>query len=360
MSEANQPHLYCDINISSPFPIKAQFEAAASEVIAILGPSGAGKSTLLKTIAGITSAQAGIILCNQQLWFDSKQSLQLSPQQRYIGYVPQHYGLFEHQSVIKNVLTALSHLPKTQRLSQAEHWLRNVGLWELRNKRPAQLSGGQKQRVALARALAREPQLLLLDEPFSAVDNQTKEQLHLQLLKLKANIRCPVILVTHNYHEAMLLADKILVMDNGVVIQQGSPSQLLDAPNCKLVAKQLGLNNIIDIDRVEKQENDTIQLHFGEQALTIPTAKLETNQIPETCILPSSFDHDAEASDEYLLITPISYFQIRDGFRVLAQINGLDKVVELDFEPKLNIEIKKTIKWQPQTSKVKFTYKSTK
>ena len=352
MSEV-KPHLSCDIEISAPFAIKAQFETADSEVIAILGPSGAGKSTLLKTLAGLLTATKGTINCNKQVWLDSEQQIQLSPQQRCIGYVPQHYGLFEHQSVIKNVLTALKHLPTSKRLPQAQRWLQNVDLWHQKDKRPAQLSGGQKQRVALARALAREPQLLLLDEPFSAVDNQTKEQLHLQLLKLKSDIRCPVILVTHNYHEAMLLADKILVMAEGKVIQQGTPAQLLNAPNSKLVAKQLGLNNIIDIHNVEEMTDDRVRLCMGEQNITIPSAQLCTNSSPKACILPSSFHQNTENCDEYLLITPISFFQIRDGFRVLAQIQGTDKVVELDFEAKTDIPLKKTIKWFLQTKSIK-------
>ncbi len=354
MSEADDRRLSCDIEISTPFSVKARFEAAESEVIVILGPSGAGKSTLLKTLAGINSAQSGVIRCNQQLWFDNRR--QISPQRRHIGYVPQHYGLFEHQSVIGNVLTALNHLPGPRRRRQAQVWLTNVGLWELKHKRPAQLSGGQKQRVALARALAREPRLLLLDEPFSAVDNQTREQLYLQLLKLKSGIRCPVILVTHNHHEAMLLADRILVMAGGKIVQQGTPAQLLNAPNSKLVAKQLGLNNVIDIDRVETRENHSVRLHFGNQAITLPASRLKSGKKPEACILPGSFNQDAENASEYLLITPVSYFQIRNSFRVLAQINGTDKVVELDFANKKSIALKKIIKWHIDTNKIKNIY----
>lgn len=353
MNEADKAHLSCNIQLSQPVAVSAKFEANESEVIAILGPSGAGKSTLLKTLAGITISAKGEIYCDKQVWLDSKQHIQLSPQQRYIGYVPQHYGLFEHQSVLKNVLTALKHLPKSKRLSQAKHWLQNVGLWQLKDKRPAQLSGGQKQRVALARALAREPQLLLLDEPFSAVDNQTKEQLHLQLLKLKSDIRCPVILVTHNYHEAMLLADKILIMASGNIIQQGSPSQLLNTPNSKLVAKQIGLNNIIDLDSVTKVGNDLLCVTIGNQRIHIPSTNLNSNASPQACILPNRLEIPQEKTAEHILITPISYFQIRDGFRLLAQINSTNKVIELDCETKSVINLKKTIRWFPKQDMIK-------
>ncbi|MBM7071740.1 ATP-binding cassette domain-containing protein [Shewanella sp. 202IG2-18] len=351
MTAVDQPHLSCKVRISEPFPVVAEFTASSSDVIAILGPSGAGKSTLLKALAGIATKARGEIRCNGNVWLDSK--IQLSPQQRFIGYVPQHYGLFEHQSVINNIVTALKHLPKPDRFTQAKLWLENVGLWQHKDKRPIQLSGGQKQRVALARALAREPQLLLLDEPFSAVDNQTKEQLHLQLLKLKSAIECPVILVTHNYHEAMLLADKILIIDQGYIIQQGTPQQLLTSPTSTLVAKQIGLKNLVPISKIKPSSEGLYSIHFGEQQLTIPAQCITQSQQLTTCILPSRFGQHTSSHSVSLQLRPISFFQIRDGRRLLAQVIGTDSVIELDIEQEVEISLDTPLIWafDPNTIK---------
>ncbi len=350
MSAADKPHLFCNIKTTEPFTISAYFEAKEGEVIAILGPSGAGKSTLLKTLAGIATTATGTITCNGQTWLNDQ--IQLTPKQRYIGYVPQHYGLFEHQSVIKNIITALKHLPKPKRTLQAQLWLEKVGLWEFKDKLPAQLSGGQKQRVALARALAREPQLLLLDEPFSAVDNQTKEQLHLQLLQLKSNIKCPVILVTHNYHEAMLLADRVLIIAEGKIVQQGSPADLLNTPVSSLVAKQIGLNNIVEIDKLTEKDG-FYDITIGKQTLKVSSGQLPAGLQSTTCILPSRFEDGCINNDCRLSLIPISFFQIRDGFRLLARISSTDCIVELDYSPKVEIVIGELLLWHIPSKAIK-------
>ena len=179
--------LYCRIKQTEHITIDAEFTCKAGEVLAVVGPSGGGKSTLLRMIAGLNKPQAGEIRYGNTSWYSDEKSIQLSPQQRHLGYVPQHFGLFPNLTALENVIAALDHIPKSERATRAKDWLERVNLHGLPDRLPAHLSGGQRQRVALARALAREPSVLLLDEPFSAVDRETRERLYLELARLEKN-----------------------------------------------------------------------------------------------------------------------------------------------------------------------------
>lgn len=229
----------------SPIRLNAQFECAPGELLALVGPSGAGKTSVLRVIAGLLIPQEGHVSFGDDIWQDSSRSLNLSPQQRRVGLVFQNYALFPHMSAIDNVAVAAQSRghSRAQAHERAAGWLERMSLAGLFDRRPAQLSGGQQQRVALARALAREPQVLLLDEPFSAVDQVTRQQLQRELVRLRRQLNIPIVLVTHDLAEAATLADQLVILDRGESLQQGAPARVLRSPRNARVADLVGLPN---------------------------------------------------------------------------------------------------------------------
>jgi len=227
-----------------PIPLEAEFRCCKGELVALVGPSGSGKSTILRAIAGLNTPQFGEITCHGETWLDTGKNLYRSPQQRCIGMVFQEAALFPHMSVVDNIIAALDHVPQDRRRARATDWLERVNLSGLEKRKPATLSGGQQQRVALARALAREPEVLLLDEPFSAVDRVTRRKLQSELVALRQHIDIPVILVTHDLEEATLLSDKICVLHHGKTLDFGPPDRIMTQPVSPLVARLVDLPNI--------------------------------------------------------------------------------------------------------------------
>ena len=227
-----------------PMPLAGAFRCAPCEVLALVGPSGAGKTSMLRVLAGLMRPARARITVGGEVWCDTAQGVFLPPQQRHVGLVFQDYALMPHLSARDNVALSLLHLPRPERITQATRGLEHVGLGtELQARRPAHLSGGQQQRVAVARALARQPKLLLLDEPFSAVDQMSRQGLYRLLADLRRELAIPMLLVTHDLNEARLLADRLVVMDAGQVLQQGSPSDIHSAPRNARVADLVGIHN---------------------------------------------------------------------------------------------------------------------
>ncbi len=254
---------------AGPIPLNASFCCASGELLALVGPSGSGKTTLLRTIAGLYQPEQGRVSCAGAEWFWAQegQRRSLTPQARRIGMVFQDYALFPHLTALQNVQLAMGHLPRVQRLEQATQWLSRVRLQGLEARYPSELSGGQRQRVALARALAREPQALLLDEPFSAVDQVTRRRLQRELALLRQHISIPIILVTHDLDEANALADQICVLHNGVSLQQGTPEALFRRPASPLVARLLDRHNVFSGEVVETDAGRRLQ--WGEWRLEV-------------------------------------------------------------------------------------------
>lgn len=224
-----------------PIALDMAFSCAAGELIALIGPSGAGKTTVLRAIAGIYRSTSGQIRCAGETWFDSDAGVNWPSHQRRVGLVFQAYALFPHLTALGNVEAALGQVPRNQRRQRAEHLLGMVNLDGFGARRPAELSGGQQQRVALARALAREPEVLLLDEPFSAVDRRTRRILRDELIELRRTVRAPIILVTHDIDEAAAMADRLIVIDAGMILQQGPAAELLALPASDRVRTALDL-----------------------------------------------------------------------------------------------------------------------
>lgn len=228
----------------APMPLHGGFGCEPGELLALVGPSGAGKTSLLRCLAGLMRPAHGHVSVGDTVWVDTAAGVCLPPQQRHVGLVFQHYALMPHLSALDNVALSLLHLPRAQRRARAAHWLAHVRLSpEQQARRPAGLSGGQQQRVAVARALAREPRLLLLDEPFSAVDQMNRQGLYDLLADLRQELRIPIVLVTHDLVEARQLADRLVVMDAGQVLQEGAPAYIYRSPRNARVADLLGVQN---------------------------------------------------------------------------------------------------------------------
>lgn len=209
------------------------------KLTSLLGPSGCGKTTLLRIIAGLELADTGRIL------FDGEDVTDVPVQQRHIGFMFQHYALFRHMTVFDNVAFGLTVMPKNKRLSNAEitkkvnYLLELVQLSQTAKKYPHQLSGGQRQRIALARALAVEPKLLLLDEPFGALDAKVRKELRAWLRSIHHELGVTSILVTHDQEEAAELSDEIVVMNQGQIVQIGDYEMLVNHPSNHFVANFL-------------------------------------------------------------------------------------------------------------------------
>lgn len=229
---------------SRPIRLDVDLACEAGELLALVGPSGSGKTTILRTLAGLYQPRQARVSCQGRVWADSGQGLFLPARQRPVGMVFQSYALFPHLTARANLMAAMSHLPPGQRVERARELLALVHLPDLDGRLPRQLSGGQQQRVAVARALARDPQVLLLDEPFSAVDRATRERLHLELAELRGKLKIPVILVTHDLDEAAQLADRIAIVHHGRVLQAGPPAEIRTKPRDLTVARLVNLSNL--------------------------------------------------------------------------------------------------------------------
>ena len=207
----------------------------------LFGPSGSGKSLTLQALAGLCQLDSAHIALGHRLWHDSEKRFFLPPQQRRVGYVPQSYALFPHLNVAQNIAFGLK-LRGQQARQRIAELINLVHLDGLEHLRPAQLSGGQQQRVALARALATEPHLLLLDEPLSALDAAVRETLREELRAFYERVRVPMVLVTHDAQEAHMLADTVVVLQHGRVLQTGSTEQVFRSPATEQVADLVGMH----------------------------------------------------------------------------------------------------------------------
>jgi molybdate transport system ATP-binding protein len=237
--------LHVSLQNTAPIRLNAEFDSEPGELLALVGPSGSGKTSVLRAIAGLLKSPdlQGCVRVSSdpsQVWFDSASGIHLPPQRRRVGLVFQHYALFPHLTAIENVAIAAGN---TWASAQFDALFERMGLSGLQNRRPAQLSGGQQQRVALARALAREPQVLLLDEPFSAVDAPTRQTLYRELAALRQRIAIPMVLVTHDLNEARRLADRVVILDAGESLQIGPPAKVFASPRNARVAELVGIQN---------------------------------------------------------------------------------------------------------------------
>src|SRR5690606_3506060 len=269
-------------------------EVRDGEFLALLGPSGSGKTTLLRIIAGLAFPDAG------RVSFNGEDVTDLKVADRKVGFVFQHYALFRHMSVLDNVGFGLSVRPRRHRPPKAEirararELLDLVQLNGLGDRYPAQLSGGQRQRVALARALAVEPQLLLLDEPFGALDAQVRKELRRWLRQLHEQMKLTSIFVTHDQEEALELADRVVVMNDGVIEQIGTPDEVYMTPRTAFVSGFVGDTNSLPVTVVDGRPV------FGERPLDVSVMGVKNGE----AILDFR-PHEVAVSDEHAGSLPL-------------------------------------------------------
>jgi len=224
------------------------------ELLVLFGRSGAGKSLTLRMIAGLMPPDEGLIKLGDKVFFDKKTGTALSPQKRMLGYVFQDSALFPHMTVIQNIYYGGRGLRRVERHAVSELMLERFGIAELRDRLPSCISGGQKQRVALARALMRQPEALLLDEPFSALDAGTRSDMGRLLKEVRREFDIPVVLITHDLEEARSLADRIVLYDEGRAIRSCSP------------------NEIIPVSE-DRPAHDRIHGSLGQETFSLPAMK---------------------------------------------------------------------------------------
>jgi molybdate transport system ATP-binding protein len=256
------------------------------ELVVLFGPSGAGKSLTLQAIAGTAAPDAGRIVINEQPVYDSAQHINLLPQQRRVGYVPQHYALFPHLTAAGNIGFGLLHRPRHERDAKVRELLTLFGLQGLEQRRPRELSGGQQQRVALARALAVDPQLLLLDEPFSALEATLRESLRQELLQIQARTNITVLVVTHDLTDAFALGQRVIIYDAGKVIQQGTREEVFFHPTTRRVAEFVGTGNILPAV-VERTDGETLWVQWQKNRLAVEPKTLGPGTPVYVCIRPT-------------------------------------------------------------------------
>ncbi|MDB9512978.1 TOBE-like domain-containing protein [Kamptonema animale CS-326] len=220
---------------------RVSLEIKSGSLVALLGPSGSGKSTLLRLISGLEMPESG------KIWLTGQDATYQNVQERNIGFVFQHYALFKHMTVRKNIAFGLElqKRPRAKVKARVEELLDLIQLQGLGDRYPSQLSGGQRQRVALARALAVEPEVLLLDEPFGALDAKVRKDLRAWLRRLHDEVHVTTVFVTHDQEEAMEVADEIVVMNKGKVEQIGTPADIYDRPASPFVMSFIGPVNVL-------------------------------------------------------------------------------------------------------------------
>jgi molybdate transport system ATP-binding protein len=246
---------------------KLQITTSLPSVTVLFGPSGAGKTTVLRCLAGLDRPDTGTIRCQDELWFHHETAIFLPPQQRQIGYLSQDYALFPHRNVHQNIAYGLRRSHPSERDARTADVIRLLDLGGLEKRLPHQLSGGQQQRVALARAMVRQPRLLLLDEPLSALDSPTQLRLRGELRRLLLRLNIPTVLVTHDRLEALALGDFLAVMDQSAIVQTGPVQEVFSRPS------NLAVAGIVAVETVHPAHiigaaNGLLSVAIGETKLT--------------------------------------------------------------------------------------------
>jgi molybdate transport system ATP-binding protein len=230
----------------APIPLDLEFTCDPGDIVAIFGPSGSGKTTILRSIAGLYRPGQASVRAGPATWSDTASGVFAPPHQRAVGFVFQEYALFPHLTATGNIIAALGHRPRGERRARAERLLGLVHLANHQDRRPHELSGGERQRVALARALAREPAVLLLDEPFAAVDRTVRRRLQQEIDELRRTLDIPLILVTHDFEDVVRLATHLLILDRGRAVAFGPLPELTGRPDLPWLREAVGLGSVFD------------------------------------------------------------------------------------------------------------------
>ena len=265
------------------FSLDVAWNVEAGSVTALYGPSGAGKSLTLRAIAGLVRPDQGHIELDGSLVFDHDEGLWTPPHQRRVGFMPQEYGLFPHLTVADNVAYGAR---DGSAPSRATELINSLGLAGLEHRRVWELSGGQRQRVALARALATEPRVLLLDEPFAALDTELRRAVRQEIRQVLTASQVPVILVTHDAEEALALADRVQIIDDGRIVAEGDPVTTLRQPAAPRIARLAGVENVLRMRVAGLQPEDGAMVceTLGDSPQTLETPLSEANEGDEVSV----------------------------------------------------------------------------
>ncbi|MDH2998990.1 ABC transporter [Pasteurellaceae bacterium LFhippo2] len=299
-------------------------EVAENEIICLLGASGCGKTTLLKAIAGLQPISQGTItLAGNDL-------SHTAVEQRKIGLIFQDYALFPHLTVAENIQFGLTKLPKSEQQSITEQMLSVVKLQGFEQRFPHELSGGQQQRVAIARALANKPELLLLDEPFSNIDSQTRYAMIQEIKQILKSQKVPAIFVTHSKEEAFAFADKIAVMDQGKIVQFGAPNTLYHQPVNRFVADFLGGTNYLDCEVQNQNWLESAIGSFQFPEIHYPKGKYQWLLRPEQVVIKADENGKGEIVEKLFL---------GQFYRYQIAINGADLTAFQSLNLPLNAKV---------------------
>jgi molybdate transport system ATP-binding protein len=238
--------LSASLRQTGPIPLDVEFACDPGRVLAIFGPSGAGKTTILRAIAGLNRPASALVQSGDDVWTDTASGRFVPPHRRTVGFVFQEYALFPHLGAAGNVMTALGHLPRAERRGRARDLLAMVHLAGRERKRPDELSGGERQRVALARALARDPSVLLLDEPFAAVDRAIRRHLQDEIDTLRRHLHIPLVLVTHDFDDVLRLATDVLLLEAGRMVASGPLTTVASRPELTWLQAAVGLGAVLE------------------------------------------------------------------------------------------------------------------
>jgi sulfate/thiosulfate transport system ATP-binding protein len=305
---------------------RVSLEIESGALVALLGPSGSGKSTLLRLIAGLELPDEG------RIWLTGTDATHQSVQERNIGFVFQHYALFKHMTIRQNIAFGLDIRKKNPSTTKkrVDELLELVQLSGLGDRYPSQLSGGQRQRVALARALAVEPRVLLLDEPFGALDAKVRKDLRAWLRRLHDEVHVTTVFVTHDQEEAMEVSDKVVVMNKGKIEQSGTPAQIYDHPATAFVMSFIGPVNVLASNSAIFQgnglESNNPQMFLRPQDIVIEISPNGTN-VPARVnrIIHLGWEIQAELS-------------LADGQIIMAHLTR-DRFDDLQLQPHQNVYV---------------------
>lgn len=324
------------------FELKVDLSAPPESIVVLFGPSGAGKSMTLGAVAGFLPLDAGRIVVGARVLLDSEKGINLAPQQRRIGLVRQDLSLFPHLTVEQNIAFGLfRERPNTAR-ARTQDLLRLVHLDGLGARHPAELSGGQQQRVALARALAPRPDLLLLDEPFSALDAPTRVALRHELCELQSEFKIPMVFVTHDLGEAYFLADQLTVMDAGEIVQSGTPGDILRRPQNLTVARATGVKNILP-GVISACDRQATLVRVGDAIVQAPSYPFDAGDRVHLCLRPERImllrpERAGRSSDENALQGRLIH-ETSDGTNVTLYFRSEDMRLAPGQDYDLQIEL---------------------
>lgn len=337
------------LKTARPFPVDVAFDAPAGSITALFGPSGGGKTTVLRAIAGLNAMDQARITCAGTVWTDNAAGVMVPAHRRPIGFVFQDYALFPHLTVREQVGLSLGHVPPSGRPSRVDQLLDLVRLSDVGDRRPAALSGGQQQRAALARALARDPAVLLLDEPFAAVDWAVRESLRHELVALQRRLGLTVLLVTHDFEDVAKLAAHLVVIERGRVTASDTVTALTARNAVPGVAASRDPAVALDA-RVSAQEpaRQLTVIETGRLRLEVPTidapvgATVRIQLAAREVILASQRPHGLSLHNvieaEVTAVEPASHAALRlvhlqvDGARLLSLVT-VDAARKLGVEP---------------------------